>query len=405
MTVVWAHSTVGEQFEVQLGKMLDAAKNSGEPKPYLGNRAVQWGRFDLGAVGVVRLSRSDLRRFRLRSGDLLVCEGGDVGRAAIWRDQMPECYYQKALHRLRPKKGYDVRVMQALLEYWSSIGGFADYVTKTSIAHLPRDKFIRMPLPRPPKADQRRIGGALQDADDLIATIERLIIKKRSIKQGMMQQLLTGRTRLPAFTEPWQKTTVGAIAGVKTGPFGSSLHEDDYVAQGTPIITVEHLGERGINGRSAPMVSDSDRRRLRAYSLIEGDVVFSRVGSIDRNALVSSKEASWLFSGRLLRVRFHAALADPMFMSAQFHSRKFIEAVKAVAVGQTMPSLNTAILKGIEVDLPPLDEQRTISASVSDLNRELDQLDARLRKARAIKTGMMQQLLTGRVRLPVETAS
>ena len=68
----------------------------------------------------------------------------------------------------------------------------------------------------------------------------------------------------------------------KTGPFGSSLHEGDYVAQGTPVITVEHLGEREINGRSAPMVSDSDRRRLRAYSLIEGDVVFSRVGSIDR---------------------------------------------------------------------------------------------------------------------------
>lgn len=104
----WECTTVGSEFDIQLGKMLDAEKNTGVPKPFLGNRAVQWGRIDLSDIGTVPLTPSDLQRFRLREGDLLVCEGGEAGRAAIWKGQLGECYYQKALHRLRPKRHYSV---------------------------------------------------------------------------------------------------------------------------------------------------------------------------------------------------------------------------------------------------------------------------------------------------------
>jgi type I restriction enzyme, S subunit len=97
----WDVTTVGKEFSIQLGKMLDSEKNIGVPKPYLGNRAVQWGRIDLNDIGVIKLLPSDLQRYRLREGDLLVCEGGEIGRAAIWNRPMEECYYQKALHRLR----------------------------------------------------------------------------------------------------------------------------------------------------------------------------------------------------------------------------------------------------------------------------------------------------------------
>lgn len=257
-------------------------------------------------------------------------------------------------------------------------------------------------LPLPPAAEQHRIAAALRDADDLITTLERMIAKRQAIKLGMMQQLLAGKARLPGFTGPWEQVTVGDVAVVKTGPFGSSLHERDYVAQGTPIITVEHLGQRGIIGNDAPMVSEADRRRLRAYCLEAGDIVFSRVGSIDRNAMVTDRESGWLFSGRLLRVRFNRLRADPAFMSAQFHSKRFVEAVRSVAVGQTMPSLNTSILKGIPIALPPLKEQKAIGAVAVSVNDELERLEGRLVKARAIKQGMMQQLLTGRTRLPVQ---
>src|SRR5438132_12840226 len=107
------------------------------------------------------------------------------------------------------------------------------------------------------------------------------------------------QTEVGVIPEDWKVTKLGEVADVKTGPFGSSLHERDYVDDGTPIITVEHLGENSIIHANLPMVSEADRRRLNAYSLEQGDVVFSRVGSVDRNALITAAESEWLFSGRL----------------------------------------------------------------------------------------------------------
>jgi type I restriction enzyme, S subunit len=103
----WEVSTVGQEFDIQLGKMLDGEKNVGTHKPYLGNKAVQWNRIDVSELSTMAMSSTDLQRFRLARGDLLVCEGGEVGRAAIWDEPFPECYYQKALHRLRPRRGFD----------------------------------------------------------------------------------------------------------------------------------------------------------------------------------------------------------------------------------------------------------------------------------------------------------
>ena len=251
----------------------------------------------------------------------------------------------------------------------------------------------------PPVHEQWAIAEALSDIDALLAGLSRLIAKKRDLKQAAMQQLVTGQTRLPGFQGEWEVKRLGELADVKTGPFGSSLHESDYVLDGTPIITVEHLGEFGVEHLNLPMVSELDRRRLQAYSLDAGDIVFSRVGSVDRNALIRSAEAGWLFSGRLLRVRPDRRQAYAQFLSYQFHSEPFKALVRSVAVGQTMASLNTQILKGIKVGLPPLSEQTAIAAVLSDIDAELTALEARRAKTRALKQAMMQELLTGRTRL------
>ncbi len=292
----------------------------------------------------------------------------------------------------------DVRFAHYLLTAFR----LSSLVSTTALPSLNGGQLRSIPLLIPESVtEQRKIAETLAHADELIVTLRRLVAKKKAIKQGMMQQLLSGSTRLPGFSGQWRRSTVGAVADVRTGPFGSTLHERDYVARGTPIITVEHLGEYGVVGEGAPMVSDADFRRLRAYLLKEGDIVFSRVGSIDRNSYVSKEEANWLFSGRLLRVRFDPNLADPRFMSAQFRSSGFINDVRAVAVGQTMPSLNTSILRGISVNLPPLEEQHAIGGVCIDVDSGLQALELRLVKARHLKSGMMQQLLTGRTRLAV----
>ena len=215
----WEVSSVGREYEIKLGKMLDAEKNVGVPKPYLGNRAVQWDRIDISDLPTVPLSRADLERFRLQKGDLLVCEGGEVGRAAIWEAPLDECYYQKALHRLRPLRGFNSQLMAAFLRHWSDCGLLANYVTQTSIAHLPREKFMEVPMPVPPLPEQRAIAEALSDVDGLLGGLDRLIAKKRDLKQAAMQQLLTGQTRLPGFHGAWEVKRLRDI--VQCSPSGT----------------------------------------------------------------------------------------------------------------------------------------------------------------------------------------
>lgn len=148
--------------------------------------------------------------------------------------------------------------------------------------------------------------------------------------------------------------------GVQTGPFGSQLHKEDYVTDGVPIITVEHLGENRITHENLPRVSTNDYSRLSKYRLQTGDIVFSRVGSVDRRALVQPLEDGWLFSGRCLRVRPNTKQIDSTWLSYFFGLPAFKEYIRSIAVGATMPSLNTTILSEIPIYYPALKEQREV---------------------------------------------
>jgi type I restriction enzyme S subunit len=152
-------------------------------------------------------------------------------------------------------------------------------------------------------------------------------------------------------------------AGIQTGPFGSQLHQEDYVQSGTPIITVEHLGENRIVHTNLPQISDEDKARLSKYVLKTGDIVFSRVGSVDRRALVQPAEDGWLFSGRCLRVRSNPDRLDAQWLSYFFGLPAFKNYIRGIAVGATMPSLNTKILSDVPVYFPDLSTQK-IAAEV-----------------------------------------
>lgn len=192
----WELSTIGDQFDIQLGKMLDDEKNSGILKPYIGNKAVQWDRIDIGEHQQVRLSQSDLIRFRLRKDDLLVCEGGNVGRAAIWDDDLDECYYQKALHRLRPLRGYHPRLMLEMLRYLMGKDALSEYISRTSIAHLPREKLAIVPLPVPEIEEQRRVVTEMLANKQRQEAETQQLRKLQLLKSALMDDLLTGRVRV-----------------------------------------------------------------------------------------------------------------------------------------------------------------------------------------------------------------
>ena len=161
-------------------------------------------------------------------------------------------------------------------------------------------------------------------------------------------------------------------SGIQTGPFGSQLHQRDYVPTGTPIITVEHLNDNRISHGDLPRVSDVDVRRLSRYTLRKGDIVFSRVGSVDRRALVREAEVGWLFSGRCLRVRPNPSKLDSSFLSYFFGLPAFRTYIRSVAVGATMPSLNTQLLRDVTVPCPPHKEQRAIGQILGTLDDRIE---------------------------------
>jgi type I restriction enzyme S subunit len=390
----WDTSTVGIEFHIQLGKMLDAAKNVGEPKLYLGNRAVQWGRIDLDDISFMRMRPSDLKRFRLRLGDLLVCEGGEVGRAAIWDNPIPECYYQKALHRLRPIYGFDVSLMMALLQLWVSNGHLLDYVIQTSIAHLPKDKFEVVPLPLPPPAEQRAIAAALSDVDALVAALDALLAKKRAVKQATMQQLLTGATRLPGFVGEWGEIELGDAATIRNG--------------GTPSTRVAEYW----NG-SIPWCTPTD------ITSTSGKYLIATERSVTEKGLASCT-ASLLPAGAILlcsratvgevKIAALEVCTNQGFKSLVCKSGVLNEflyylllAIKPLlierAIGSTFLEISKREVASIRVKLPSFAEQQAIAAVLSDMDAEIEALERRREKTRQIKQGMMQQLLTGRIRL------
>jgi type I restriction enzyme S subunit len=170
----------------------------------------------------------------------------------------------------------------------------------------------------------------------------------------------------------WKEYRLGEVASVQTGPFGSQLHQKDYVNFGTPIITVEHLGDNRITYQNLPRITDEDKLRLKKYNLQVGDVVFSRVGSVDRRALVTKHEVGWLFSGRCLRVRANEKKSNGTFLSYYFGQESFKKHVRQIAVGATMPSINTSILSEIVIRIPDLPTQTAIAEILSSLDEKIE---------------------------------
>ena len=397
----WDVSTVGQQFSVQLGKMLDAKRNVGVAKPYLGNRAVQWNRIDIAGLPSVPLSPADLLRFRLEKGDLLACEGGEVGRAAIWDAPLDECYYQKALHRLRPLKAFDPRFMVAILHRLADRGMLANYVTQTSIAHLPRDKFIEIPIPLPPVTEQHVVATALSDVDALLGGLDRLIAKKRHLKQAAMQQLLTGQTRLPGFSGDWELkrlgelgATYGGLAGKSKGDFG---HGD---AQYIPFMNV--MGNVVIDANFLERVDikpGESQNRVQS-----GDCFFN--GSSETPGEVGmcaslTKQIDNLYLNSFcfgFRLKTGADLSG-LYLANFFRSRQGRDLLASLAQGSTRYNLSKRALLSVECPCPTIEEQIAITETLSDMDAELAALEARRDKTRDLKQAMMQELLTGKTRL------
>lgn len=161
------------------------------------------------------------------------------------------------------------------------------------------------------------------------------------------------------------------LADIQTGPFGSQLHKEDYVQTGTPIVTVEHLGKKKFTEQNLPCVSDTDKARLSKYILRKGDIVFSRVGSVDRCSYVSDDYDGWMFSGRCLRVRPLSEI-DSQYLYYYFTLESTKKFVRGIATGATMPSINTKFMGEVPITYPPIEVQCKIASILSTLDDKIE---------------------------------
>lgn len=164
----WTKRPLAEVADFCLGKMLDDKKNKGDPLLYLANINVRWGEFELDDLREMRFEQDERDRYGLKYGDIVMCEGGEPGRCAIWKDQIPGMMIQKALHRIRPRNGLDNRFLFYSFLHKGKVGAFSPLFTGSTIKHLPRQQLAKIEIDFPELDVQRRIADILSAYDDLI---------------------------------------------------------------------------------------------------------------------------------------------------------------------------------------------------------------------------------------------
>lgn len=186
----WEQVTLGEVAEIKLGKMLDAKKHTtGNLLPYLNNLAVRWNEVDMSNLPKMYFDDDELDRFGLKAGDVVVCEGGEPGRSAVWDGRLPDLKFQKAVHRVRFKVPFEPRLLVLFLESIAGTPRLESFFTGGGIKHLTQEVFARIKIPFTTHAEQQRISGCLASLDDLIIAQAKKIDILKTHKKGLMQQL------------------------------------------------------------------------------------------------------------------------------------------------------------------------------------------------------------------------
>ncbi|OZY84233.1 hypothetical protein CBP51_13470 [Cellvibrio mixtus] len=246
----------------------------------------------------------------------------------------------------------------------------------------------------PSSNEQQAITAALSDTDALLEGISKLITKKRDIKQATMQQLLTGKSRLPGFSGDLIERKLGDIAIIKDG----THQTPKYVSSGVPFFSVEHVTSG--NFVNTKFISEAEHRFLtRSFKIEKGDILMTRIGSIGVCKLVDwDFDASFYVSLALLKIK---QSCSPAYIAHYSKSTAFINEVELNSLPSAIPKkINLGAISNIKVKLPTtLAEQTAIAQVLSDMDNEIDALEKRLEKTRMLKQGMMQELLTGRIRL------
>ena len=273
---------------------------------------------------------------------------------------------------------------------------FRFYAVGTKVSGISKSNIPKLLLPFPKPPEQRAIAAALSDVDALLGGLDRLIAKKRDLKQAAMQQLLTGRTRLPGFSGEWE---VRAIRDVVSTPITDGPHlTPKFLADGIPFLSVNNLVNNRIDLQSLRFVSKADHLEFsKKCKPRKGDILFGKAASVGMVALIETDMELNIWSPlALIRVD---PPASARFVYYALQANQVHRQIKLLTNSSSQGNIGMVEIGLLEIPLPAPDEQTAIASALSDMDAELAALEARRNKTRDLKQAMMQELLTGNTRL------
>ena len=256
----------------------------------------------------------------------------------------------------------------------------------------------------PTIAEQRAIAEALSDADALIESLEQLLTKKRQIKKGAMQELLTGRKRLPGFSGEWEERALFDLAGGSKELFddGDWIESEHITNEGIRLVQTGNIGVGCFIERcNKKYIFEESFVSLRCKEIRRGDLLICRLADPAGRSCVLPEigETKIITSVDVTIFRPPASVANRVFLANTFSTDQWFRAVSNQSGGTTHKRISRGALGRLKIRVPLVEEQTAIATILSDMDAEITALEAKLSKARQLKQGMMQELLTGRIRL------
>ncbi|MEL7470858.1 MAG: restriction endonuclease subunit S [Pseudomonadota bacterium] len=440
----WANSDFGTIADIKLGKMLDKARNTGTPTPYLRNINVRWGCFDLGDLFNVPLSEEERKLFAIHDGDLLVCEGGEPGRCAVWRDGPTDIKYQKALHRVRFLEEVSPEFAAQFLFHLSLQRDLEQHFTGTTIKHLPRTAFQRVSIPLPPLAEQRRIVEKLdwlsahsQSARDHLARVATLATRaKQATLAAAFRGELTADWREGAEEATWSEEAIVEIERLRAdyekkrrgsrlssdsgimiddlgtlphGWFRSHLAELVEMQVGHAFKSKWYVEDEGpllVRGANvAPGRIDwTDAKRLdpdlapdyQQFRLSSGDIVVAMdrplISTGLKVAVVDDETAGALLVQRVARIVAGPFSSTP-FIWHLLNSEIFLQHAIGRATGGDLPHISGNDILMTPVPLPSPTEQQEIVDRIETAFARIDRMAAEAARAAGLLDRLDERLL------------
>jgi type I restriction enzyme S subunit len=358
---------------------------------------------------------SSYKRTILKAGDLVMPLRGKVGEIGSIDDELIGANLTRGVALIAITKDFHPHFFQHFISSARTRNRLEQSMNGSALQEIPIASLRSFKVAFPPtKAEQEAIATAFSDADALIESLEQLIAKKRLIKQGAMQELLTGKRRLPGFAlnSSYTTTEIGTLPSnwetpklaeiILTtqlgGNYKNSLRENSW-----PLIKMGNLG-RGVIKLDKIEYIDTGSRPLEKDLLKFNDLLLNTRNTLElvgKVALWREELQEAYFNSNIMRIEFlESKVASKQFLNYILNTPRALASIRSIAIGTTsVAAVYNRDLMNIQVPLPPKDEQVAIAGIIEDMDVELHKLESKLTKARKLKQGMMQELLTGRIRL------